>query len=396
MPGPLDGVRILDLSAVISGPLAATLLSDQGADVLKIEAPGLGDILRYVGTHRGGMSGLFHVINRGKRAMTLDLRDERGKEVLRELARRSDVVIQNFRPGVVDRMGIGYDDLRKENPDLIYVSISGFGRQGPYSQQRVYDNVIQAYSGLCDTQGTGPENPQLVRQLICDKLTANTAAQAITAALFARERGRGGQHIELAMLDTAVQFLWPDAAANHTILEPDVEQQPTIGSRYALMAMSDGFATATPLTDSEFQGLCRAFDRDDVANDPRFATVAGRMQHLEALTDFLQKDLAEAAAAMPRAEAEKRLHAHDVPAGVVRTLSELPDDPQIRENGTLEEADHPQCGRIRQPRPAPRFHGTPAQSGGPAPLPGQDTDAVLEQIGWGARSDELREAGVVA
>ena len=162
------------------------------------------------------------------------------------------------------------------------------------------------------------------------------------------------------------------------------------------MAMSDGFATATPLTDSEFQGLCRAFGRDDVAEDPRFATVADRMEHLEALTDFLQKDLATAAAQMPRAEAEKRLHDLDVPAGVVRTIAELADDPQIRANGTLEEHEHPICGRLREPRLPARFRGTPAATGGPAPTPGQHSDAILEEIGWGDRITELRDAGVVA
>ncbi len=397
MSGPLDGVRVLDLSAVLSGPMAATILGDQGASVIKVEAPGIGDVLRYIGTSKNGMSGLFHVCNRGKRAIVLNLSEERGLAVLKDLARNSDVVIQNFRPGVVDRMGIGYDALRAENPELIYVSISGFGPSGPYSDKRVYDNVIQAYSGLCDTQAD-PESgqPNLIRQLVCDKLTANAAAQAISAALFARERGRGGQHVELAMIDTAIAFMWPDAAANHTLLDDGVVQQPTIGSRYSLMEMSDGWATATPLTDSEFQGLCRAFGRDDAATDPRFATLAGRMQNMEALVELLQNDISEAALKMTRAEGEARLHAEDVPAGVVRTLDELHQDPQVIANQTLVETEHPSCGRMREPRPAPRFGHTPARVGGPAPTPGQHTDAILREAGWGERVDELREAGVVA
>ncbi len=397
MPGPLDGIRILDLSAVMSGPLAATLLADQGASVIKVESPGLGDILRYVGSSRNGMSGTFHVTNRGKRSIVIDLSDERGKALLRDLARESDVVIQNFRPGVVDRMDIGYEALRAERPELVYLSISGFGPTGPYADKRVYDNVIQAFSGLCDTQGDPDSGePHLIRQLICDKLTALAASQAITAALFARERGHGGQHIELAMLDVAIAFLWPDAAANHTLLEADVVPQPTIGSRYSLMTMADGWATATPLTDSEFQGLCRAFGRADAAEDPRFATVAGRMQNLEALGELLSKDIAEIAATLTRAEGEARLRAEDVPSGVVRTLDELPSDPQVVANGTLEESVHPHCGRLREPRPAPRFGGTPAATGGPAPGLGEHSDAILHEAGWGDRIAELREAGVIA
>src|SRR5262245_56025874 len=188
---PLAGVRIVDCSAVISGPLATTLLADQGAEVVKVEPPGAGDVLRAVGSPRGGMSGLFHVANRGKRSIALTLASEAGREILRQLVARADVFVQNFRPGVVERMGIGYDDLRRIRPELVYVSISGFGRSGPYASQRVYDNVIQAFSGMAAVQREGAD-PRPLRQLACDKITALTAAQAISAALLARALGRGG------------------------------------------------------------------------------------------------------------------------------------------------------------------------------------------------------------
>ncbi len=395
MAGPLDGVKILDLSAVLSGPLCATLLGDQGASVVKVEPPGMGDVLRWVGSSRAGMCGLFHVANRGKRAIGIDLSKPAGVEIVHALARESDVVIQNFRPGVVDRMGIGYEALRACREDIIYLSISGFGAAGPYSQKRVYDNIIQAYSGISVCQDDPQSGaPGLVRQLLCDKLTSYTAAQAVTAALFARDRGAGGQHIELAMLDTAVAFLWPDAGADHILLGDGVAHQPTIGSRYALTRYADGWGTLTPLSDSEFQGMCRAFGLPDIAEDPRFATLPQRMQNGDALTEIFVA-LSERAAQMPMADADERLNDEDVPSGIVRTLEELPDDPQITANQTFAVSEHPLAGRLRETRPAPRFHGTPARIGGPAPTLGQHSDEILRELGLGDRIASLRESATV-
>ncbi|MGA1643311.1 MAG: CaiB/BaiF CoA transferase family protein, partial [Ilumatobacteraceae bacterium] len=204
--GPLHGVRVLDLSVMISGPLAGMMLADQGADVIKVESPGIGDFMRYLGSAKGGMTGIFLNNNRGKRSLVVDLKKPEGVDVLKKLVATSDVVIQNFRPGAVERLGISYDDLSAINPDLIYVSISGYGPDGPASGQRVYDNVIQGASGLASVQ-VDPQTgtPSLFRTLLCDKVTSLKAAQAVTAALYARQVGHArGQHIVLAMLDAAV------------------------------------------------------------------------------------------------------------------------------------------------------------------------------------------------
>ncbi len=389
---PLAGVRIVDCSAVISGPLATTILADQGADVIKVEPPGAGDVLRAVGSSRGGMSGLFHVINRGKRSLALNLAHEAGRELLRELVARADVFVQNFRPGVAERMGIGFEALRQHQEELIYVSISGFGSTGPYAGQRVYDNVIQCFSGMAAVQREG-DDPRPIRQLACDKITALTAAQAISAALFARARGRGGRHLELSMLDASIAFLWPDAGADHTLLGDGVAHQPTIGSRYSLLRLADGWASITVLTDAEFRGFCRASGRADLAEDPRFASVSARLANIAALAKLLTADLAQA---LGKEEALARFSAEDVPFGVVRELSELHSDPQVVANQTFVEREHPLCGRVREPRPPARFGATPLAPAGPAPGLGQHSDEILREIGAGGRIAELRANGIVA
>ena len=397
MSGSLDGIRIVDASAVISGPLATRILADQGAEVIKVEAPGQGDVMRYVGSGRGGMTASFHMANRGKRSIALNLAEPRGTEILQDLVRQSDIFIQNWRPGVADRLGLGWQALHALNPRLIYVSISGFGPIGPYSQKRVYDNVIQAYSGINDVQGN-PEigRPEPVRQLLCDKLTSITAAQAISSALFARERSGSGQHVEISMLETAIGFLWNDNGDEHALLDDGALAVPPPGKNYSLIQLADGFATATPLMDSEFQGLCKAFDLPEVARDPRFSTIADRMQNVEALGQLFKNELAAAAASLSREEASVALDAEDVPAGIVVGVADLHRDPQVIASEILVESDHPRMGRLREPRPTARFSDTPGDTGGPAPDLGEHTDEILTEIGLGAEIQELRDAGIVA
>ena len=372
--GPLDGVRVVDLSAIISGPLATMLLADQGADVIKVEPPGLGDLLRYIGSSRGGMSGLFAMCNRGKRSVVVDLKTDDGRASVRKLIDDADVVVQNFRPGAVERLGLGYDDVRASNPGVIYVSISGFGADGPYAGKRVYDNVVQGYSGFAAVQADASGNPTLLRTLVCDKVTAYTAAQAITAALFARTRTGEGQHIEVTMFDAAVAFLWPDAAMDMALLESDTVRHATVGAGYTALAMADGFITTGAVSDSEFQGLCRALGRDDVADDPRFATLPSRVEHIAALAEA---DLAGTASKMAVADFLAAAEANDVPAAPLQRLEDVPSDPQAIARQLFTVTDHPAVGRLRQVRPPARFSSTPSRIGGPAPALGQHTAEVL-------------------
>lgn len=396
MAKPLDGIQILDLSAVVSGPLAATILADQGAEVIKVEPVGGGDVLRFLGSGRDGMTGTFHLVNRGKRGIAIDLKTEDGKDILHRLAARSDVILQNFRPGVVAQLGIGYEDIKRFNEDIIYLSISGFGQEGPYAQKRVYDNVIQVISGLATSQA-GPDGvPQLYRQLVCDKLTSMAAAQAITSALFARERGQGGQAIEIAMLDVAIGFIWPDAGTDHILLGDGVTLQGPIAKNYQMIPFGDGFGTVTFLTDDEFRGLCRAFDSEGIADDPRFATVGARLEHSNELMAELLEKLLPVAMSLTREEAQRRLDANDVPGGTASLLEELPDDPQVSANRTFAESVHPICGALREPRPPLRFRGQPQEPAGPAPAIGQHTDDILLEIGLGDRIESLRADKIVA
>ena len=237
--GPLEGFKILDLSSVVSGPMASVMLADQGADVIKVEPPGWGDGIRRLGASRNGLSSIYAMINRNKRSLALNFKHPRGKELLMKLVAQSDVLLQNYRPGKLDRIGLGYSDLKKVNEDLIYTSISGMGSVGPYATQRVYDYVIQGLSGVLDAQAEG-NDLKMVRTIIYDKVTSLLTSQAISAALLARERGQGGQHVELSMLDGAVYFNWPDLMWNYSFKGQGVQFAGDLADIYEVSKTSDG------------------------------------------------------------------------------------------------------------------------------------------------------------
>jgi crotonobetainyl-CoA:carnitine CoA-transferase CaiB-like acyl-CoA transferase len=227
MSGPLEGVRVLDLTTMVAGPVAAMMLADQGADVIKVESPA-GDLMRRFAFGRNGMSASFLSCNRNKRSLAIDMKNGEGLQIVKKLVAAADVLMHNFRPGTAERVGVGEDSVRGIRPDIIYVSISGFGESGPYASQRAYDPVIQALSGLAEIQrdrDTG--RPRMVRTIIADYTTALTAAQAITAALFAKERSGVGQHIRIAMLDSMISYLWPEAMPSLTFVGE--EQDPSDG-----------------------------------------------------------------------------------------------------------------------------------------------------------------------
>jgi crotonobetainyl-CoA:carnitine CoA-transferase CaiB-like acyl-CoA transferase len=391
MPGPLHGYTVLELATMVSGPLATQLLGDQGADVIKIEEPRDGDLMRHLGPKRGGMTAIFTTVNRNKRSLALDLKTPEGYRVLEHLVEGADVLVQNFRPGVAERMGLGYAAMRALRPDLIYVSISGFGETGPYAQKRVYDPIIQALSGLATIQAdrdTG--RPRMMRTIIPDKITAMTAAQAVTAALLERERSGRGQHVKLAMLDATVSFAWPEGMVTHTFIGEGVAE-PRPGSTADLVyETADGYITASTMSDSEWQGMARATDHFEWLDDARFATPGGRVANSDARLSMVGEVLRQRSTA----EWLERLGAEDVPAAPILSREELIADPQVAENALLVEEVHPLAGRIRYARPAARFERTPADLRRPAPALGQHNVEILGEIGYSSEEiGHLRAAG---
>jgi crotonobetainyl-CoA:carnitine CoA-transferase CaiB-like acyl-CoA transferase len=392
---PLHGIKVVDLSIALTGPYAVALLADQGAEVIKVERPGFGDIGRYVGVSVNGMSALYQACNRGKRSVAVDAHTPEGRDIVQRLAADADVFVQNFRPGVVERLGIGPDDLRAENERLIYVSLSGFGASGPYAHKGAYDTVIQAYGGFAANQADAETNtPHFLNQTAADKVTALYAAQAITAALFARERGAGGTHLQMTMLDAVVSFLWADAAGNELLRDADRSRPSSFVQNFRPFRFVDGWGICTPTSDANFSGMCRAFNVDGY-DDPRIATIVERMQHRE-LTGKLMERCYASAATMTTADAIAALEAEEVPCGVVVAPEDLAADPHAQAIGLLVDSDSPIVGRMRQPRHPGQFGDTRPGLGGPAPALGADTDAVLEEIGYGPRITTLRAAGVVA
>jgi crotonobetainyl-CoA:carnitine CoA-transferase CaiB-like acyl-CoA transferase len=383
MPGPLDGIRIIDLTTMISGPLATMTLADQGAEVIKIEHPDGGDHSRQVADRRGGFAAAFLNNNRNKRSVALNLKDPRAVGAVLKLCEGADVFVQNFRPGVAERLGLGEEAVRGARGDIIYTSIAGFGFEGDWARRPVYDPLIQALSGLASVQGGEAGRPRLVRTILPDKVTAIQASQAITAALFARARTGQGQHLKLSMLDTIVSFLWSSDMSGHTFVGDEIEEKPGTEAQSFIELIyrtADGFMAVSAHTDSTWAGLAAAVGRPDWLDDPRFATVAAREINKPARLELTQAALLEDTTENWMA----RLTAHDVPCAPVLTRSEVYRHPQVLANGSIFELDHPEAGRIRQARPPARFSETPLDEPKPARPLGADTGAVLGEAGFSA------------
>ena len=373
---PLHGIKILELSSIVTASLATMILCDQGAEVIKVEPTGLGDSMRYLGTQKGGFSAIFANCNRGKLSLNLDLKDADELNILLKLAEESDIFISNYRPGVNEKLGLGLEVLRKINPNIIYVSISGFGETGPLSKSPAYDHVIQGMSGATSIQSS-EGNPAYMKTLICDKITGYTACQALTAALFKRERTGKTSHITLSMLDAAIFFLWPDGMMNETLLDKDIIKVPPLSSTYtSLIPAKDGFFTIAAMTDDQWHGIFDAINKPEFKSDSRFISTSARSQNMNELLKeslFRFQDFTVD-------EAIEALRNNDVPCSPYVPREEVINQPQVIASNTIFQMESPYQGKLNAVSHPAIFDGHRLKVDKTAPSLGQDRDKIINQL----------------
>ncbi|MFT5329695.1 MAG: crotonobetainyl-CoA:carnitine CoA-transferase CaiB-like acyl-CoA transferase [Parasphingorhabdus sp.] len=373
---PLTGIKVVEFSTMITASLATMMFAQQGADVIKVEPPGIGDPMRWLGSQKAGISGLFHNCNQAKRSITLDLKSAEDLAHARQLCLQADVVIHNYRPGVMDRLGLGSDALRQEKPKLIYCAITGFGHEGPLADRPAYDHVMQAMSGFMTLQGH-PAGFAYVKTLICDKLTAYTAAQAITAALFARERTGRGQHIDLSMLESCIAFLWPDGGMHLTLQGEDVAHGAPFADYYQLpLRSTDGAIAYAAMTDAHWDAVFDMVGRADLKTEEKFKGMANRSVHMAELAAIIAGEKPN----LSSAEMVAGLAAQDVPAAPCLSLEDLPTNQQVLAMGIFEQSDHPLLGPVRHVTPPARFGGSKLAPTGPSPALGEHNADILAEL----------------
>jgi crotonobetainyl-CoA:carnitine CoA-transferase CaiB-like acyl-CoA transferase len=390
--GPLSGIRVVDLSTVFAGPMAAALLGDQGAEVIKVESPE-GDTARLIGPAKGDLSASFITANRSKRCLALDLKAPEARDIVLALLANADVLVENFRPGVMDRLGLPDALLAERFPRLVRLSVTGFGASGPRAGDRAYDAVIQAIGGVAASQrdaSTGA--PVVMASTVCDKLTALTAAQAVTAALLARTRTGKGQRVEVAMLDATLAFQWPDAMYNHVFIDAPPAPFPEFGATQRPWRTADGFVTTMVPQQAEFRGLCTALGQPGIVDDPRFANLAQRYRHGAELRATLEPLFA----LIGNAELEAACRRNGVPMGVVNEKPAVMHDAQVQHNQALVELDHGDVGRVRLARAGARFDGQAQLPSRGAGHLGEHGKAVLRELGCSdSQITSLRAQGVL-
>jgi crotonobetainyl-CoA:carnitine CoA-transferase CaiB-like acyl-CoA transferase len=392
---PLKGIRVLDLTRVLAGPYCAMLLGDMGAEVIKVEEPGKGDDTRGWPPFSGGESTYFMSVNRNKKSITLNLKAPEGRELLKKLAKKSDVVLENFRTGTMEKLGLGYATLAKLNPRLVYCAISGFGESGPESHRGGYDLIVQAESGVMDLTGFADGPPVKVGNSIADLVAGMSGAHGVTLALLARQRTRRGQKVEVAMLDVMASLLTYQAGmylnAGRTPARRGNEHPSIVP--YEVFKAADGYLALGVANNSLWERCCAALERPELAKDPRYATEASRVEHRATLVPLLNQILG----ARSGEEWMKRLEAVGVPAGRIRTVPEVCESEHLRARGMLVALPHVKAGTVKMMGVPIRLHGTPGKAKTAAPVLGGDTQAVLTRVLGLRRADvqRLRKSGVL-
>ncbi len=392
---PLEGLVILDMTRVLAGPFAAMMFADMGADVIKIERPDGGDDTRTYPPFQKGESAYFMSLNRGKKSVTLNLKDPRGKEILRELAKKSDALIENFKPGTMDKLGLGYDDLKKVNPRLIYAASSGFGQTGPYSSRPAYDLIIQGMGGMMSVTGPDKDTPTKVGSSVADIFAGLFTVIVILAAVNVRNKTGRGQLVDVAMLDCMVAVL--ENAISRYLVSGDIphpigNRHPSI-SPFTTLATSDGAMNIAVGNDTIWSRLCDILGMKAEKTDPRFADNASRVENF----DVLKKILEEHTKKNSTEHWLKEFEAVNIPSGPINDMAHVVSDPQVLAREMIVNVIHPVAGAMKIPGVPIKFSDTPAEIVAPAPLLGENTENVLNSF-LGISHEEyekLKNDGVV-
>jgi len=389
MAGPLSGVTVIDFSAYMAGPFATMILAEQGADVIKVE-PLAGDPMRSTNSKGRKTGAQAFNSNRAKRSIALNIKDQRGLAIAERLIKGADVLVENFRAGVADRLGLGYEKLSADNPGLIYVRASGVGPLGPEARRPVFDSVIQAMSGLCYLQ-SNEDGPQIANTYAADKIAPLLLAQAVAAALYERSVSGRGQYVEQSMLHAALWWLWPDMMQTHTFTADDDDDERSPYSGKFIYATADGHLLVPPGRDEDWRALCRAMERPDMVDDERFASVDLRIKNNADVSEILTTEFAK----RTTAEWKSRLTAEDAIFSIVNTPRSILTDEQVLANEMFTYLRTDTHGEIRAPTPPARFSRTPS-SPGVGPELGEHTEAVLTELGLSAGEQSLlRDGGVI-
>jgi len=380
--GPLEGIKIIDISTIVSGPLAASMLGDQGAEVIKIEPPYKGENARVMGPIKEGSGALFATVNRSKRSLAMDLKKAESKKIIYKLIESADIIIDNFRPGALDRLGLDFNSIKNFNPRIIQMSITGYGETGPYSKRRVYDPLIQATAGVCDAQSIDGQ-PKYMKTLMCDKITSLTAAQAMTAALFKREKTNNGQRVTLSMLDTALYFMWSDSMYNYSWHGDDWAPIPNIADFYEPVKTKDGHIALVAINDSEFSGVLKAIGREDLLEDERFSTTENRLMNVVEMQEILLNAYSE----FTSDELVERMEENDVPAAKINRREDIFSDPQVINNSSIINTKNNGEKIIKGPKPPANFLDDEYDEPKFMPALGQHSSEILKEYGFS--NDEI-------